>query len=76
LSKCLATVATQPFIVSKAALQSKAAPNKDGKPFTGFSKVLKFYIQNEGYQALFKGLGPQVAKGLLVQGILMMIKER
>ena len=76
LSKSLATVATQPFIVSKAALQSKAAPNKDGKPFIGFSEVLKYYIQNEGFRALFKGLGPQISKGLLVQGILMMTKER
>ena len=26
--------------------------------------------------ALFKGIGPQILKGLLVQGFLMMMKER
>lgn len=26
--------------------------------------------------SLFKGIGPQLAKGLLVQGMLMMAKER
>ena len=33
-------------------------------------------MQEEGVLGLFKGLAPQILKGLLVQGILMMIKER
>ena len=34
-------------------------------------------IEYEGLSALlFKGIGPQLLKGLLVQGLLMMTKER
>lgn len=37
---------------------------------------MKYIIDHEGPLALFRGMGPQILKGLLVQGILMMIKER
>lgn len=37
---------------------------------------MKFIIEHEGAMGLFKGIGPQILKGLLVQGILMMTKER
>ncbi|KKF94437.1 Mitochondrial substrate carrier family protein Q [Ceratocystis platani] len=40
------------------------------------AKVMKFIISKEGYFGLFKGIGPQILKGLLVQGILMTTKER
>ncbi len=35
-----------------------------------------YIIENEGPLALFKGIAPQITKGILVQGVLMMIKER
>lgn len=75
-SKALATIATQPLIVAKVGLQSKPPPARNGKPFTSFIEVMKFIIEREGMPALFKGIGPQIFKGLLVQGILMMTKER
>jgi hypothetical protein len=37
---------------------------------------MRFIIQHEGVRGLFKGMGPQILKGLLVQGILMMTKEK
>lgn len=37
---------------------------------------MRYIIQNEGPLGLFKGIAPQILKGLLVQGILMMTKER
>lgn len=76
LSKTLATIATQPLIVAKVGLQSKPPPSRKGKPFKSFGEVMKFIIKNEGMIGLFKGIGPQILKGLLVQGILMMTKER
>lgn len=76
LSKALATIATQPLIVAKVGLQSKPPPARNGKPFKSFGEVMKFIIDNEGPLSLFKGIGPQILKGLLVQGILMMTKER
>ncbi|EPE36103.1 Mitochondrial carrier [Glarea lozoyensis ATCC 20868] len=76
LSKSLATIATQPLIVAKVGLQSKPPPSRAGKPFKSFIEVMRFIIQNEGLLGLFKGIGPQISKGLIVQGLLMMTKER
>ncbi|KAH8431790.1 putative peroxisomal carrier protein [Aspergillus melleus] len=76
LSKALATIVTQPLIVAKVGLQSRPPPGREGKPFKTFGEVMRFIIKNEGPLSLFKGIGPQILKGLLVQGLLMMTKER
>lgn len=76
MSKALATIVTQPLIVAKVGLQSKPPPARLGKPFKSFIEVMQFVVENEGPLGLFKGIGPQILKGLLVQGILMMTKER
>ncbi|CAK7262640.1 ADP/ATP carrier protein [Sporothrix epigloea] len=76
LSKTLATITTQPLIVAKVGLQSKPPPSRNGKPFQSFIEVMQFIVAHEGPLGLFKGIGPQILKGLLVQGILMMTKER
>jgi len=47
-----------------------------GKPFKSFPEVMRFIVKNEGLLGLFKGIAPQLMKGILVQGILMMTKER
>jgi len=76
MSKALATLATQPLIVAKVGLQSKPPPERNGKPFKSFGEVMAYIIEHEGMLSLFKGIAPQLIKGLLVQGILMMTKER
>ncbi|KAK5940572.1 ADP/ATP carrier protein [Knufia obscura] len=76
LSKSLATIATQPLIVAKVGLQSRPPPARAGKPFKTFQEVMAYIIEHEGYLGLFKGIAPQLIKGLLVQGLLMMTKER
>src|ERR1700743_2763354 len=76
LSKMLATIATQPLIVAKVGLQSKPPPARNGKPFKSFIEVMTYIIEHEGVLSLFKGIGPQILKGFLVQGLLMMTKER
>ena len=76
MSKALATILTQPLIVAKVGLQSRPPPQRKGKPFKSFIEVMQFIIEHEGVLSLFKGMGPQILKGLLVQGILMMTKER
>lgn len=76
MSKALATIVTQPLIVAKVGLQSKPPRARNGKPFKSFTEVMKFIVEREGALGLFKGIGPQILKGLLVQGILMMTKER
>jgi hypothetical protein len=37
---------------------------------------MKHIVEHEGPLGLFKGIAPQILKGLLVQGLLMMTKER
>lgn len=76
LSKSLATIVTQPLIVAKVGLQSRPPPARDGVPFKTFQEVMAYIIEHEGYLGLFKGIGPQLIKGLMVQGLLMMTKER
>ncbi|KAI9817779.1 MAG: ADP/ATP carrier protein [Pycnora praestabilis] len=76
MSKSLATIATQPLIVAKVGLQSRPPPARQGKPFKSFIEVMQYIAKNEGLLSLFKGIGPQITKGLLVQGLLMMTKER
>ncbi|KAK3375213.1 mitochondrial carrier domain-containing protein [Podospora didyma] len=76
MSKSLATIVTQPLIVAKVGLQSRPPAVRQGKPFKSFIEVMQFIVENEGALSLFKGMGPQILKGLLVQGILMMTKER
>lgn len=76
MSKSLATIATQPLIVAKVGLQSKPPPSRQGKPFKSFIEVMQFIVKNEGLLGLFKGIAPQISKGLIVQGLLMMTKER
>ena len=76
LSKALATLVTQPLIVAKVGLQSRPPPARQGRPFRTFGEVMRHIVEHEGLLALFKGMGPQIAKGFLVQGLLMMTKER
>jgi hypothetical protein len=64
------------LIVAKVGLQSRPPPAREGKPFKTFPEVMAYIIEHEGPLSLFKGIGPQIMKGLLVQGILMMTKER
>ncbi|RVD87772.1 uncharacterized protein DFL_001982 [Arthrobotrys flagrans] len=74
LSKSLATFATQPLIVAKVGLQSN--PPAGQKKFKSFVEVMRYIVHHEGLFGLYKGIGPQLMKGLLVQGLLMMTKER
>jgi hypothetical protein len=76
MSKALATFATQPLIVAKVGLQSRPPASRNGKPFKSFGEVMSYIVEHEGVMSLFKGIGPQLLKGLLVQGFLMMTKER
>ena len=76
LAKALATILTQPLIVAKVILQSRPTESREGRPFRTFLEVMRYVIEHEGPLALFKGLSAQLIKGVLVQGLLMMTKER
>ena len=64
------------MIVARVGLQSTPPPARKGKPFKTWGEVMAYIIENEGVLRLWKGLGPQLSKALLVQGLLMVLKER
>ncbi|GAV47974.1 hypothetical protein ZYGR_0I02700 [Zygosaccharomyces rouxii] len=68
LSKMISTLFTQPLIVAKASLQ------RTGSKFRSFQQVVCYLYQHEGLLALWKGIRPQLAKGIIVQGLLFMFK--
>jgi hypothetical protein len=69
ISKSIATIVTQPLIVAKVMQQSS-------KRFSSFLDVISYLLKNGGIQSLFKGLGPQLSKGILVQGLLLAFKDK
>ncbi|CEP60341.1 Ant1p LALA0_S01e08526g [Lachancea lanzarotensis] len=68
LSKMISTIITQPLIISKAWLQ------RSNTKFKSFQEVLVYLYMHEGVLALWKGLLPQIFKGVLVQGLMLMLK--
>lgn len=93
LAKSLATLATQPLIVSKAMLQKKSAvkgqstsavkgkaagqdeEDEDIK-FDHFTDALSHLWKTEKFRGLYKGIAPQLLKGVFVQGLLFMFKDQ
>lgn len=68
LSKIISTTITHPLIIAKASLQ------KNSSQFKSFQQVLHYLYKHEGLRALWKGILPQLCKGILVQGLLFMFK--
>lgn len=97
LAKSLATLATQPLIVSKAMLQKKLQTPQGGKAgklpngkivvqshpddeedikFDSFIHALTHLWTTEKLRGLYKGVAPQLLKGVIVQGLLFMFKDQ
>ena len=68
ISKCISTIITQPLIVARVSLQSV------GSQYQSFQHVLLHLFRNEGLKGLWRGLLPQLTKGVLVQGLLFAFK--
>lgn len=86
-AKSLATVATQPLIVSKAILQKKdnrrpcdtlimVVKDDEVVTFNGFVEALEHLWHTERFTGLYKGIISQLVKGVLVQGLLFMFKDQ
>lgn len=104
LAKLLATIATQPLIVSKALLQKQSekesdmadtlekdvddagmreaatdetkGPDEVEPAFDSFSEALSYLWETERFAGLYKGIAPQLAKGVLVQGLLFTFRDQ
>lgn len=81
VSKMLATVMTQPLIVSKAILQNHedavgTEEEKAEDELRSFQSVLRYLYKQEGVASLWKGILPQLSKGVLVQGFIFMFRDQ
>lgn len=86
LAKSMATLVTQPLIVSKAMLQKKQHKKTEGEKedpdseeeikFQSFTHALVHLWETEQFHGLYKGLAPQLLKGVFVQGLLFMFKDQ
>lgn len=88
IAKSMATLATQPLIVSKAMLQKKSQKNpsqgdekqmpiqEEDPKFDSFVQALSHLWQTEKLMGLYKGVAPQLLKGVIVQGLLFMFKDQ
>lgn len=84
ISKTCATIATQPLIVSKALLQKKSDSKDVEKQETSnmpakfhtYNEALVYLYTKEGVRGLWKGVLPQLAKGVVVQGLLFTFKDQ
>lgn len=68
-SKAIATITTQPLIVAKALQQSSSH-------HPSFIHALEYLYHYDGIRGLFRGLIPQLSKGVLVQGLLLASKAK
>ncbi|VDB85701.1 unnamed protein product [Peniophora sp. CBMAI 1063] len=82
-SKTLATVVTYPYIMAKVRIQSGTAddiPGLDGVKrkhhHPGAVDILMRVLKHEGFLGWYQGMGAQVLKAVLAQGVLFMSKER
>lgn len=76
-SNALATIPLYPLVLIKALSQSGAGDRKGkSKVRRGMSWTAQNIYDQEGIAGLYKGLEGQLAKGLVSQGVMMLVKQR
>ncbi|RYE97547.1 MAG: hypothetical protein EOO77_38850 [Oxalobacteraceae bacterium] len=75
VSNALATIPLYPLVLIKALSQS-GADNKKGKSRNGMMTTASRIMEQEGVVGLYKGLEGQLVKGLVSQGVMMLVKQR
>jgi hypothetical protein len=76
-SNALATIPLYPLVLIKALSQS-GADNRKGKSKyrRGMLRTANDIVEREGITGLYKGLEGQLVKGLVSQGVMMLVKQR
>lgn len=90
-SKSLATVVTYPYIMAKVRIQTRKKDADEGENGTlpqaanesatrrqneGAVDILTRVLRTEGFLGWYKGMGAQILKAVLSQGVLFMSKEQ
>lgn len=73
LSNALATIPLYPLVLIKALSQSGADKKTEGREMLG---TMARIVDNEGLIGLYKGFEGQLAKGVVQQGVMMLVKQR
>jgi len=77
VSNALATIPLYPLVLIKALSQSGAGDRKGkGKARRGLVWTAQNIYDQEGVAGLYKGLEGQLVKGLVSQGVMMLVKQR
>lgn len=77
VSNALATIPLYPLVLIKALSQSGAGDRKGkSKARRGMVWTAENIYDREGIAGLYKGLEGQLAKGLVSQGVMMLVKQR
>ncbi|AFR94443.2 hypothetical protein C343_02523 [Cryptococcus neoformans C23] len=76
LSNALATIPLYPLILVKVLDQSGKEKENDKENQESMFSTMKKFIRREGIQGLYVGLEGQLVKGLVSQGVMMLVKQR
>lgn len=77
MSNALATLPLYPLVLIKALSQSGAGRRGgNDRSAGGVLRVAQELFQEDGIPGLYKGLEGQLVKGLVSQGVMMLIKQR
>ena len=58
------------------AVQAKPTPGRTRSTSIGTTDVLRAELRRGGVLALFQGMGPELARGVLSAALMMMVKEK
>ena len=78
-AKAVATVATYPYIRAKVLLQRKRPADGDGADAydaASATGILRQVWAKEGAPGLYRGMRPQLVKGVTNAALMLVIKER
>lgn len=76
LSNALATIPLYPLVLIKALGQSGSRKRSGSEAKVGLVATAKRTMEREGCSGLYKGLEGQLLKGLVSQGVMMLVKQR
>eukprot|EP00594_Rhizosolenia_setigera_P012082 CAMPEP_0178980212 /NCGR_PEP_ID=MMETSP0789-20121207/26352_1 /TAXON_ID=3005 /ORGANISM="Rhizosolenia setigera, Strain CCMP 1694" /LENGTH=344 /DNA_ID=CAMNT_0020670563 /DNA_START=36 /DNA_END=1070 /DNA_ORIENTATION=- len=86
IARTISTICVFPFLRAKVMLQSeKSSSSPDGDESTVDKKsanpsipkmLIKMYTEDGGIKTLYKGLGPELTRGVLSSALMLMVKEK
>jgi hypothetical protein len=79
VARTISTIFVFPYVRAKVLLQTTNATTTTNTTSSNDSSILSFLLklhQQQGFSALFQGLGPELTRGVLSSALMLMIKEQ